>query len=77
MQKLKIAAAGIAVILLLAFANFVWPTRYRWDHLDGNPVKIDRITHEAEVLNPGGGWRYLGNVSVGYREYYYSQGYNK
>jgi hypothetical protein len=46
--------------LLAAFALFVWPTRFRYDHMtvDGNivPVRIDRLTGDADMLVPDDGW---------------------
>ena len=46
--------------LLAAFALFVWPTRWRYDHMtvdnDTYPVRIDRITGHSELLLPGDGW---------------------
>jgi len=46
--------------LLAAFAAFVWPTRWRYDHMtmdsDLVPVRIDRFTGNAEMLVPDSGW---------------------
>ncbi len=60
----------LVVILAIAglFAVFVWPTRYRYDHysvsgLGSFPIRIDRITGEAEMLR-GGGWLKLGGASA-------------
>ena len=56
----KVAGALILVVLLGSFALFVWPTRFRYDHMtiDGDtyPVRIDRLTGHADVLLPGDGW---------------------
>jgi len=56
----KIARALVALVLLGSFALFVWPTRWRYDHMtvDGDtyPVRIDRLTGHADVLLPGDGW---------------------
>jgi hypothetical protein len=56
----KIAAALLALVLFGSFTTFVWPTRWRYDHMtvDGDtyPVRIDRITGDAWVLLPGDGW---------------------
>jgi hypothetical protein len=46
--------------LLGAFAMFVWPTRFRYDHMtvDGNlvPVRIDRFNGDSDMLVPDQGW---------------------
>jgi hypothetical protein len=46
--------------LLAAFALFVWPTRFRYDHMtvDGNlvPVRIDRVNGDSDMLVPDQGW---------------------
>jgi len=56
----KIARALIALVLLGSLALFVWPTRWRYDHMtidvDTYPVRIDRLTGHADVLLPGDGW---------------------
>ncbi|HXR40662.1 MAG TPA: hypothetical protein VN776_16280 [Terracidiphilus sp.] len=48
----------LGVAVLVVFGLFVWPTRYRYDHmkLDANdyPVRISRLTGETEILFPGG-----------------------
>jgi hypothetical protein len=50
----------IGVILLTGFALFVWPTRWRYDHMtvgqDTYPVRIDRLSGHADILLPGDGW---------------------
>ncbi len=50
----------VVLALALAFVVFVWPTRFRYDHLstEGNtyPVRIDRITGDADMLVPDEGW---------------------
>ena len=56
----RIAGALITLTVLGAFALFVWPTRWRYDHMtlsqDTYPVRIDRISGHADVLLPGDGW---------------------
>ena len=48
------------LLLVTAFAVYVWPTRWRYDHLttDGNivPVRMDRFSGDAEMLVPDEGW---------------------
>jgi len=50
----------IVLALLVALATFVWPTRFRYDHMtvDGNvvPVRIDRLSGDADMLLPDEGW---------------------
>ncbi len=50
----------VALMLLAAFVLFVWPTRWRYDHMtvgqDTYPVRIDRLSGHADVLLPGDGW---------------------
>ena len=48
------------LLLALVFVVYVWPTRWRYDHLtmDGNivPVRIDRFTGDTDMLVPDEGW---------------------
>jgi hypothetical protein len=50
----------LLLALVAAFASFVWPTRWRYDHMtvDGDlvPVRIDRFSGEADMLVPDSGW---------------------
>lgn len=56
----RMLRATIALLVVAAFALFVWPTRWRYDHMtiDGDtyPVRIHRISGHADVLLPGDGW---------------------
>lgn len=65
----RAAAVTCLVSAILVFAAallwFVWPTRYRYDHLVGSgqssvPVRIDRLTGRAEMLGYQG-WSPLGS----------------
>jgi hypothetical protein len=62
MIRLVLAAVLRLALLLLAvaFMVYVWPTRYRFDHVsvDGNtyPVRIDRFSGEGDMLVPDQGW---------------------
>ena len=48
------------LLFVLAFAIYVWPTRWRYDHMtvDGNivPVRMNRFTGAADMLLPDEGW---------------------
>jgi len=50
----------VVVVLLAAIAVYVWPTRFRYDHVsvDGNtyPVRIDRFSGDSDMLVPDQGW---------------------
>jgi hypothetical protein len=54
------ARALLLLALVAAFAAFVWPTRWRYDHMtvDGDlvPVRIDRFSGAADMLVPDSGW---------------------
>ena len=57
---LRVILAVVVLSLLVLFAAFVWPTRYRYDHMtvDGDvvPVRIDRVNGDADMLLPDQGW---------------------
>ena len=59
-------AWSAAAIILLAFAYFVWPTPWRWDHYTLGartfPVKINRITGSGQMLTDSG-WEDMKAVS--------------
>jgi hypothetical protein len=56
----RIFRAVLVAALLAAFALYVWPTRWRYDHMtvgdDTYPVRIHRFTGHAYILLPGEGW---------------------
>jgi len=53
----------LPIVLLLGalvFMAFVWPTRWRYDHItvdkDTYLVRVERLTGHAEILVPEMGW---------------------
>ena len=50
----------LALAIVVAFVLYVWPTRFRYDHMtvDGNlvPVRIDRFNGDSDMLVPDEGW---------------------
>jgi hypothetical protein len=48
------------LLVMLVFSVYVWPTRWRYDHmtLEGNIVlvRVDRFSGEADMLLPDEGW---------------------
>ncbi len=58
--RLLVLAIVLCALLAGACFAYVWPTRWRWDHVtvsgETYPVRIDRITGHADVLLPGDGW---------------------
>ena len=48
------------LVVALAFLAFVWPTRWRYDHItvdkDTYLVRVERLTGHAEILVPEMGW---------------------
>lgn len=56
----RVIRTALLFALFAAFASFVWPTRWRYDHMtvDGDlvPVRIDRFTGEADMLVQDSGW---------------------
>ena len=59
-MTLRILRVLFVTALLAMFVAFVWPTRWRYDHMtvgdDTYPVRMDRITGHADILLPGEGW---------------------
>jgi hypothetical protein len=64
MRFFQTVAAVLRTLIVIAIAAlcllYVWPTRFRYDHMtvDGNlvPVRIDRISGDADMLVPDDGW---------------------
>lgn len=64
MRVVQTAVAVLRTLIVIALASlfllYVWPTRYRYDHMtvDGNlvPVRIDRISGDSDMLVPDDGW---------------------
>jgi len=58
----------VLLALALAFVAYVWPTRYRYDHVltdnEDYPVRIDRLTGDAEMLTPDDGWVPMGPLDA-------------
>jgi hypothetical protein len=48
------------LLLVAAFAVYVWPTRWRYDHMtvegDIVPVRVDRFSGAADMLLPDACW---------------------
>jgi hypothetical protein len=59
-QTMRIFRWLLTLAILAAVLLFVWPTRFRYDHMtvDGNlvPVRIDRFNGNADMLVPEDGW---------------------
>ena len=56
---------SLAFAVALAFATFVWPTSFRYDHIQmgggsSYPVRINRFTQKVDILMAGG-WERMGN----------------
>lgn len=53
---MKHLALVLITLLIMCAAVFVWPTRYRYDHVQIGrvtlPVRMDRITGRSEVFSP-------------------------
>ncbi len=59
-RAFRVLASLIVLAIVVLLATFVWPTRYRYDHMtvDGDlvPVRIDRLSGDADMLVPDDGW---------------------
>ena len=57
---LAVIRRGLVLAAALAWLVLVWPTLYRYDHIsleqDTYPVRIHRLTGEAQMLTPDEGW---------------------
>jgi len=67
MPQLKRNLLGLAAVLAAGFfATFVWPTVYRYDHMNLSgtalPVRIHRFSGKTEILYPRG-WETAGQTS--------------
>jgi hypothetical protein len=52
----RLAASLICTGILALFAIFVWPTRFRYEHIQNQVlVRIDRFTDEMSYLDIGDG----------------------
>src|SRR5689334_14761429 len=60
LKILRVVRWVLVLAVVVTYAMFVWPTRFRYDHLtvDGNivPVRIDRFNGDADMLVPDEGW---------------------
>lgn len=59
-MTLRVLRILVVAALLGAFVYYVWPGRWRYDHMtigeDTYPVRIDRFGGRAYILLPGDGW---------------------
>lgn len=51
------------LVMMSAFAVTVWPTQYTHSTLKGYPIRIDRLSGQAEVLTKYG-WSTLGQPAA-------------
>jgi hypothetical protein len=63
---LRFVRLAFVFAIVLSFAIFVWPTRYRYDHVvtegDTYPVRIDRFNGDSDMLTPDDGWYPMGDT---------------
>jgi hypothetical protein len=38
-------------LILFYIAIFVWPTRWRYDHMGATPIRWDRVTYRMQFCN--------------------------
>ena len=60
-MKRSLIPTLLCTVILIGLAVFVWPTRYRYDHMSDRPVRIDRLSEKSELLTLDG-WRALGKA---------------
>ncbi len=46
----KIVSCVIAILLLIIFSIFVWPTAYRYDRFSDTTIRTNRFTGETQML---------------------------
>ena len=59
-MRSRVVLPLVWLLVVIAFAVYVWPTRWRYDHMtvDGNLVivRIDRFDGNSDMLVPDEGW---------------------
>jgi hypothetical protein len=62
--KKSLILALLCTAILVGLGVFVWPTRYRYDHVkmgeNDFPLRTDRLSGRSEMLTPQYGWHTLG-----------------
>jgi hypothetical protein len=53
MKNILITVALVVVFLFLAF---VWPTKWKYDHVGKSPIRTNRVTGEVQKMSAGE-WR--------------------
>lgn len=60
MRRETVIKHCILSVFLIFAALFIWPTRYRYDHIHRGtmtlPIRIDRFTGKTEALYLDAGW---------------------
>ena len=57
-MKRTIRLFAVFAVLFLAYVSvFIWPTRWRYDHLGLTPIRTDRVTGIMQFCNLHG-WQY-------------------